>query len=802
MSENQGSHNGLGTFLHRMSAPILAVISLVSGVYGFVKLFADTDAGLVALIALTVGIGLLFGVCLYYARFWQPERQEQRPSGFAPLSEARRNAQAQTARQRKRLRRFAMAGLILIPIVSGAGVAGWCYVRSLPPKNIIVLVADFTGPEVETYGVTKTVEHHLREATKKYRDVEIQRLNKPIESSQGAQAEGKKRKAAIVLWGWYLIPGDVVPLSVHFEVLRPPKDLPQQLEQAARVSLQQAALAELKDFTLQPRLGNEMSYLSLFVLGMTRLAAGEWEEAIARFSDALGQTTAPSARLNPSVVYFHRGSAYLRTGDTERALADFTHAIQLQPTLAEAYANRVPIHVATGDYSQALADTTQAIHLQPDLAVAYNNRGLIYLHTHDYDRAIADFSATLQRLVEAKDASPAVRPDGRQLGTFDLGRDVPLVTFFFTALSKDIVYINRGTAYLLKDDLDRALADFTHAITRRPDRAVVYFNRAAVYFRKHDYDRALADLNKTIKLQPDFALAYTKRGVVYYHKGDTERALADISHAITLLPHADFYIIRAEVYAERDDHDRAIADWSQAITLQPDSSEAYRRRGDSYRLQGDAERALADLHQALHLAPDNAKVYYDRGWAYFDLQGDFERALADFDVALRIDPQSAKAFRARAYVRFYTGAFALAVDDLLQAQQLDPTPYTVLWLYLARQRGGLPAEDALQRDSATLTSPAWPAPILALYHSQMMPEAVLTAAADANPHKQQEQRCEAHFYVAQWYLLRNDRGRALPLLQAAASGCPKNFVEYAGAVAELRRLQERASRRACQAGCR
>ena len=185
-------------------------------------------------------------------------------------------------------------------------------------KNIIVLVADFDGPDTKTYGVTETIIRQLRQATEPYTDVEIQTLNKPItehEGSKVAQTEGEKRKATIVIWGWYRTPGEVVPLSVHFEVLNPPQQLPG-LGQTARGDIQLASIAELKSFTLQPRLSNEMTYLSLFVLGMARRAAGDGKGAIERFGDALAQTTEPSSRLNHSLVYFYRGLTYMLNGDS------------------------------------------------------------------------------------------------------------------------------------------------------------------------------------------------------------------------------------------------------------------------------------------------------------------------------------------------------------------------------------------------------------------------------------------------------------------------------------------------------
>lgn len=676
MSERDNSNTSLGAFLKNFSTPLLGVIAFISSIYGFVKLFAEKDAGLIALIALSVGILLLLCICLYYARFWKPEQQDKGSSLFElSLSDKRVKAQAKKERRRKLVRRLAIGGLILIPILSSSGFAGWQYLQSLPSKDIIVLVAEFDSSDSKNFGVTETVINQLRQATEQYSDVRIQALNKSIteqEGSEVARTEGKKRKATIVIWGWYRNTGDIVPLSVNFEVLRPPKELPK-LGQAARGSIQTAAISELKSFTLQTRLSNEMKYLSLFTLGMARRAAGDWEGAIARFSDALNQNIEPSSSLNRSVVYFYRGFAYLSQNNLDRALVDFNQAIELQPTFAEAYSNQVLIYIARGDYSHALAAANQAIKLKPDLVFAYNNRGLVHLTTGDYDRAIADFSQTLKLISDANDSSHTVRQDGTQLGAFNQSeQEVPIVSFFFTELSDYLVYLNRGSAYFSEGDSDRALADFNQAIKLQPKHAFAYFNRGAVYFTKQDYERALADLNQAIKLQPDFALAYLKRGSIYYFKGDSDRALADLNQAIKLQPNsAFFYSLRAAIYTKRDDHNRAIADLNQAIKLQPDLISAYLDRARNYRNKKDYERAIADFSQALKLAPDNAETYNARGWTYAQ-KGDFERALADLNQALKLKPDEANFYDSRGFAYAGQGDYEQALADYNQALKLKP----------------------------------------------------------------------------------------------------------------------------------
>jgi tetratricopeptide (TPR) repeat protein len=48
-----------------------------------------------------------------------------------------------------------------------------------------------------------------------------------------------------------------------------------------------------------------------------------------------------------------------------------------------------------GGYDKAIAEYTKAIKLDPNDAGAYFNRGIAYGYKGDYDQAIADFEATL-----------------------------------------------------------------------------------------------------------------------------------------------------------------------------------------------------------------------------------------------------------------------------------------------------------------------------------------------------------------------------------------------------------------------
>jgi tetratricopeptide (TPR) repeat protein len=463
---------------------IAGLITFVTAVVGFVKLWQG-DTGLVTIVLLAVGAGGGTLGCIYLAFKRTP-----------PLVEGGKGTW-----QHPRWRPWALAGLVIIPLLTAGGVGYHLYQQAQPPDKVILLVADFDGPEPQKYRVTETVLARLRAALEPYDDVQVQALGRAITEAEGsaaARAEGEKRQAAIVLWGWYGATAEAVPLSVHFEVLRPSKYMPA-LGLEAKGQVQTMAVAELESFTLQTRLSAEMAYLSLFTVGMARYAAEDWDAAIARFSDALSQTAERVPALDQSTVCFYRGNTYHYKSDLDRAIADFDQAIQLQPDFSCAYNNRGNAYADKGDTDHAITDYDRVIQLQPDLAEAYNNRGTAYGQKGDYDRAIADFDQAIQ-----------LQPDLAE------------------------AYNNRGLTYGRKGETDRAIADFDQAIQLQPNYADAYFNRGLVYADKGDYDRAIANFDQAIQLQPDDAMAYYNRGLDYRQKGEKEKAIADFRKFLEL----------------------------------------------------------------------------------------------------------------------------------------------------------------------------------------------------------------------------------------------------------------------------
>jgi lipoprotein NlpI len=246
---------------------------------------------------------------------------------------------------------------------------------------------------------------------------------------------------------------------------------------------------------------------------------------------------------------------------------------------------------------------------------------------------------------------------------------------------------------------------------------------------------------------------------------------------------AKAYYSRGTEWANQGNHERALADFDLALQLDPKFAAAYYNRALSWSAKGESDRAISDYDAALKLKPIDGNVHIGRAVEY-TLKGDYKRAIADYDEAIRIEPDAA---------RYYAGDSVSAASDFYRAHQISRGMYTALWLFLARKRADIPGEKTLAQDAGTSGSGTWPAPVVALYLGAATPDAIMRAAADRDPGRQRDLRCEASFYIGEWQILRGAREAAAQLLREAESTCSRRFIEHEGAVAELRRLQQTAS---------
>ena len=83
---------------------------------------------------------------------------------------------------------------------------------------------------------------------------------------------------------------------------------------------------------------------------------------------------------------------YSAIGQTTEAIADFDHALAINPQSAEATCGRARARRNSGDLEGAHNDYTRALVLQPTFTMAFLGRGSVRYLQQEWGAAYADFA--------------------------------------------------------------------------------------------------------------------------------------------------------------------------------------------------------------------------------------------------------------------------------------------------------------------------------------------------------------------------------------------------------------------------
>jgi tetratricopeptide (TPR) repeat protein len=186
-----------------------------------------------------------------------------------------------------------------------------------------------------------------------------------------------------------------------------------------------------------------------------------------------------------------------KMGETERAIADYSAAIQRDPQYGAALRSRGMAYLYRGTSDRALADLSRAIDLAEsdpttlapiEVFYAHRSRAQIYSATQQYDREIADCTAVIDSFAR----NPALAQELRQ-NYADAGAANVIAT----------VYRQRATAYMRQSDWEAAIADLTAAIPLSYDHGyAALIDRSKLHEGLGLREEAVADLQAALAVRP------------------------------------------------------------------------------------------------------------------------------------------------------------------------------------------------------------------------------------------------------------------------------------------------------------
>ena len=117
---------------------------------------------------------------------------------------------------------------------------------------------------------------------------------------------------------------------------------------------------------------------------------GNLDDAIEYYTEVIRLD--PTDTSTVSVAHYSRGVAYSEKGEVDRAIEDYTLALEFNSNFADAYHNRGYAYYEKGEFARATEDYNRAIQLKPDNVLYYKNRSMALLYLHEWEKAKADLT--------------------------------------------------------------------------------------------------------------------------------------------------------------------------------------------------------------------------------------------------------------------------------------------------------------------------------------------------------------------------------------------------------------------------
>jgi len=312
---------------------------------------------------------------------------------------------------------------------------------------------------------------------------------------------------------------------------------------------------------------------------------GRAQSSLGRHSLAIADFTAV-VRLEPEhrQALLRRGRAFQLEGDLNSALADYDRVLALDPADADALGYRANVLLKLGRLDNGLVDADRSLGLAPNDVYAIATRGAILEAMGRYDEALSEFNKALGLEPTYRDAaegrerllnrSGANRQSDRRepIGQSPLACDsIDTCSERLRGNPLDVsALIDRGFAYMERNEDDKAINDFTRAVEIDPARAEAFYGRGFIHLGRNEARIALADLSDAIRLRPNASRAYVMRADAHLKLGLFGEALVDAERAIELDPRSGIaHLLKAEALGGLGRRGEAIASARRAAELEP-----------------------------------------------------------------------------------------------------------------------------------------------------------------------------------------------------------------------------------------
>src|SRR6266849_2108697 len=455
---------------------------------------------------------------------------------------------------------------------------------------------------------------------------------------QEAKAELRDNPAASRMLGdYYLSLGDSAKALAEFASIS--KDHPEDLKirkSYIQLLILTHQIDEASKLTAEILKKFPQDAEALILNGQILLQNGKYQDALQTLQ--LGVKSDPA---NP-VGHFQLGMAFLALGNVNQAESQWRDAVQLRPTLTDAWVALGTSAAQRRDWSNLESISVQLKKISPQSPGGY----LFHATARFNQGGAVTAEADLNQLLQGTPESP-------------------------------MGYAKLGQLRAAQKRWNEAERLYQEALKRAPDYSDAVQGMVDLDLRRGRSADALLFIQAQIERDPNNAALYVLQGQSYLQEKRLVDAERSFSHCTEIdKQNLNGFILLGQVEHAQGHSTEAIASYQRAISIAPNNAGLYTTLGVTYEGLGNWQEAQTAYQRALALEPEQALAANNLAYLLFEHGGNVNMALTLAQTARRGLPDVPNSADTLGWAYFQNGAYSVAVDLLEKAVKGAPTNAT------------------------------------------------------------------------------------------------------------------------------
>jgi len=349
------------------------------------------------------------------------------------------------------------------------------------------------------------------------------------------------------------------------------------------------------------------SYFSKGIANVGRVLnwAKKYDESVRRLEKGVEKYP------NDPVIHHYLGVAKYKLGDKERALQEFTRALEIDPKMVNSQKKIVEIFINEGKNEKAVNLLKDIINKGAETSKIHFSLALAYANMKKFDLAEKEYKEALKGDPKSAEIYNNLGNLYKQRGDKNHALEMYKKA---TELNPNLwnVYYNMGTYYYEMDLFEEAELQFRKVVELKPDNIDSHSALADIYDKLGDFELAEKKYNDALDLDPSSPSAHRDIGMFYSKNRMFKEALGELKISLKLLEGEEINIRIPKI--ERADISFHFKEFTKL------RAEIFNVMGNIYYASRDFEKALEMYLNVKKINSNFPNISYNAGITYFSMK--------------------------------------------------------------------------------------------------------------------------------------------------------------------------------------